>query len=69
MVAARELYARVKVPVTVVYGDQDWSRPAEREDTLARLRGASSISLPETGHFAALEHPDRIAEILHARAT
>jgi pimeloyl-ACP methyl ester carboxylesterase len=64
MIAARALYARVSAPVTLVYGDRDWSRPAEREATLALLRGARSTSLPDTGHFAALEQPARVAEIL-----
>jgi len=64
MIAARALYSRVDAPVTLVYGDHDWSRIAEREANLALLRGARSIVLPETGHFAALEHPDRVAEIL-----
>jgi pimeloyl-ACP methyl ester carboxylesterase len=64
MIAARALYDRVTVPVTLVYGDHDWSRPPEREANLALLRGARSISLPDTGHFAALEQPKRVAEIL-----
>jgi len=64
MVAARAHYSRVDAPVTLVYGDHDWSRTAEREANLALLRGARSIVLPETGHFAALEQPDRVAEIL-----
>jgi pimeloyl-ACP methyl ester carboxylesterase len=64
MIAARALYHRVTVPVTLVYGDHDWSRPPEREANLAVLRGAQSISLRDTGHFAALEQPERVAEIL-----
>jgi pimeloyl-ACP methyl ester carboxylesterase len=64
MMAARALYAGVPVPVTLVYGDHDWSRPREREADLALLRGARSITLPDTGHFAALEEPARVAEIL-----
>jgi pimeloyl-ACP methyl ester carboxylesterase len=64
MIAARTLYARVTAPVTVVYGDHDWSRTSEREANLAWLRDARSISLHGTGHFAALEQPDRVAEIL-----
>jgi pimeloyl-ACP methyl ester carboxylesterase len=64
MIAARALYGRISAPVTLVYGDHDWSHPPEREANLAVLRGAESISLPETGHFAALERPDRVAEIL-----
>jgi pimeloyl-ACP methyl ester carboxylesterase len=47
----------------LIYGDHDWSRIPEREANLS-LRGARSISLPHTGHFAALERPARVAEIL-----
>jgi pimeloyl-ACP methyl ester carboxylesterase len=70
MVAARARYARIAASVTLVYGDHDWSHIAEREANHARLRGARVISLPDTGHFAALEQPARVAEILldHASA-
>jgi pimeloyl-ACP methyl ester carboxylesterase len=64
MIAARALYGRVSAPVTVIYGDHDWSRRPEREANFTQLRVARSISLPDTGHFAALEQPDRVAEIL-----
>src|SRR5216117_53348 len=64
MVAARALYGRVTAPVTLIYGDHDWSRIPEREANLSLLPGARSISLPHTGHFAALEQPARVAEIL-----
>jgi pimeloyl-ACP methyl ester carboxylesterase len=64
MIAARALYGRVTAPVTLIYGDHDWSRPPEREANLSSLPGARSISLPDTGHFAALEQPARVAEIL-----
>jgi pimeloyl-ACP methyl ester carboxylesterase len=64
MIAARAHYDRITAPVTLVYGDQDWSRPAEREENVGSLRHARSISLPRTGHFAALEQPQRVAEIL-----
>jgi len=64
MIAARAIYARVTTPVTLIYGDYDWSRIPDREANLALLRDARSISLPDTGHFAALEQPARVAEIL-----
>ena len=66
MVAARGLYDCVTVPVTLVYGDRDWSRVPEREANLALLPAARSITLDETGHFAALEQPARVTEILLA---
>jgi pimeloyl-ACP methyl ester carboxylesterase len=64
MIAARALYGRVTTPVTLIYGDHDWSRIPDREANLALLRDVRSISLSDTGHFAALEQPARVAEIL-----
>ena len=64
MIAARALYGRVTAPVDLIYGDHDWSRIPEREANLSLLPGARSIALPHTGHFAALEQPARVAEIL-----
>src|SRR6266571_3446217 len=64
MIAARALYGRVSAPVTLIYVDHDWSQIPEREANLALLRDAQSILLPDTGHFAALEEPARVAEIL-----
>jgi len=64
MVAARSLYGRVTAPTTLVYGNQDWSLQHEREANLDNLHGAEAIELPETGHFASLEKPDRVAGIL-----
>jgi pimeloyl-ACP methyl ester carboxylesterase len=66
MIAARALYARVTAAVSLVYGDHDWSRIPEREANLALLPSAQSIPLPDTGHFAALEQPACVAEILLA---
>jgi pimeloyl-ACP methyl ester carboxylesterase len=64
MIAARALYGRITASVTLIYGDYDWSHMPEREANLALLPAARSISLAETGHFAALEQPARVAEIL-----
>src|SRR5262249_26860761 len=64
MIAARALYGRVRVPVTLTYGERDWPQASERHANLALLRDVQSNSLVDTGHFAALEQPDRVAEIL-----
>ena len=64
MIAARALYGRITTPVTLIYGDHDWSRIPDREANLALLRDVRSISLSDTGHFAALDQPARVAEIL-----
>ena len=61
---AHALYKNVKAPVTFIYGDQDWSRPQERARNSAELPKARMTTLPQTGHFAVLERPRRIAEII-----
>ena len=64
LIAARQRYARINVPVTLVYGNDDWSRPSDRQADIDLVPGARDLVLPETGHFAALERPDEVARIL-----
>ncbi len=63
-IAARQLYPRITVPVTFVYGDHDWSTPQERTETVGLVSGSNLITLRETGHFSALERPKDIASIV-----
>jgi pimeloyl-ACP methyl ester carboxylesterase len=69
LIAARERYARIDVPVTLVYGDHDWSRPSDRQANIDSVPGARYIELRDTGHFTALEAPNEVARILHNVAT
>jgi pimeloyl-ACP methyl ester carboxylesterase len=64
LIAARERYARISVPVTLVYGDHDWSRPSDRQANIESVPGARHILLRDTGHFTALEAPHDVARIL-----
>ena len=61
---ARHRYSEVSAPVTLVYSDRDWSRPAERDQVARSLPTVQRITLPRTGHFSALERPDDVARIL-----
>ena len=61
---ARELYASVSTPVTLIYGDKDWSRVPERERTKALLKGARLVTLPSTGHFSSVENPRGVADVI-----
>jgi pimeloyl-ACP methyl ester carboxylesterase len=61
---ARAQYSRITVPVTVVYSEHDWSRPTERHEVLRLLADVDTITLPDAGHFSALERPDDVSRIL-----
>ncbi|MEU9173453.1 alpha/beta hydrolase [Streptomyces sp. NPDC048420] len=65
---ARERYPRVSAPVTLVYSENDWSKPAERDRVANALTDVHRITVPRTGHFSALEHPDEMARILRDAA-
>lgn len=62
-VAARHLYQRIKVPVTLVYGHKDWSNLVDRQSVSDQVPRSRLISLKDTGHFAPLENPEEIASV------
>ena len=62
---ARRRYPDVKVPVTLIYSEQDWSLPAERDDVASLLTDVGDSPSPNRP-FLALERPDDVARILLA---
>jgi pimeloyl-ACP methyl ester carboxylesterase len=61
---AREQYPEISAPVTLIYGDSDWSRPNERERTRALLPNVRMVTLKDTGHFSAVENPSELARVI-----
>jgi pimeloyl-ACP methyl ester carboxylesterase len=61
---ARIAYAAAELPITLVYGDDDWSLPQDRQANRRALRGARLVDLEDCGHFACLDQPSRIAELI-----
>lgn len=61
---ARDQYRGITAPVTLIYGDSDWSRPSEREQTWALIPGARMFTLKDTGHFSAVENPSDLARTI-----
>jgi pimeloyl-ACP methyl ester carboxylesterase len=63
-IAARAAYSAIEMPVTLVYGDHDWSRPEDREANRRALPTARHLSLEGCGHFSSLEQPQQIARMI-----
>ncbi|ORV90240.1 alpha/beta hydrolase [Mycobacterium interjectum] len=63
LIDAKSRYAQVKTPVTLVYSEEDWSRPPERDDVARRL-GVEAVTVPGAGHFSALERPTEMVRII-----
>lgn len=61
---AHELYSSIKAPVTLIYGEKDWSRMPDRERTKSALKNARVFTLKNSGHFSALENPNAVADIV-----
>jgi len=68
LIAARSRYPEVKAPVHLVYGENDWSRPSDREANRKLLPAADFTQVPRADHFIALERPEVVADLLNAVA-
>jgi len=62
--SARDQYRSIQVPVTLAYGDDDWSRPPEREANERLIHGARTVALTGCGHFSCLEKPSEVARLI-----
>lgn len=62
--SATRNYARIKVPVLFLWGDQDWARPDEREQDHRLVPGASMVTVERGGHFLPLDRPDEVIRYL-----
>lgn len=52
------------MPVALVYGEDDWSHPAECAANAQAIPGARVATLAESGHFSCLEKPREVARLI-----
>jgi len=62
---ARALYSGVKAPVTLIYGDHDWSTLQERQRTAKELGNIDIITIENTGHFGFVDNPQKLVDIIN----
>ena len=61
---ARSMYAAVKAPVKLIYGEHDWSTLDERKRTAKELGGLAISTVANTGHFAFVDNPSKLLELV-----
>ena len=61
---ARSMYAAVKAPVKLIYGEHDWSTIDERTRTAKELGGLAISTVANTGHFAFVDNPHKLVELV-----
>lgn len=61
---ATQTYSNIRIPVLLLWGDRDWSRPDEREHDRQIVPGAKMATVENGGHFLPLDRPDAVIEFL-----
>jgi pimeloyl-ACP methyl ester carboxylesterase len=61
---AAEAYPKIRIPVLLLWGARDWSRPDEREYDRQIVPGAKMATVEDGGHFLPLDRPDAVIEHL-----
>ena len=61
---ATKEYGRIEVPMLLVWGDRDWSRPAERARDGSLLPNAQVTMVKHGGHFLPLDRPQEVTEAI-----
>ena len=61
---AKKLYNKIKIPIKLIYGDNDWANENNKNHTKDTLGLASYNIIKDCGHFSFLEKPKEVAKIL-----
>jgi pimeloyl-ACP methyl ester carboxylesterase len=60
--AATRVYGNINVPVCLIWGDKDWSKPNEREKDRSMIPGVQMTTVEHGGHFLPLDQPQELRE-------
>jgi pimeloyl-ACP methyl ester carboxylesterase len=62
--AATAVYKDINVPVCLIWGDKDWSRPGERDHDRSLIPHAQMTTVENGGHFLPLDRPQELQELI-----
>ncbi len=57
-------YQQISSPVTLVYGENDWSTKEERSRTLNKVPNAKFETIANSGHFLSVDNPNALKQIV-----
>jgi len=63
-ISARDRYLAIQIPVTLAYGDHDWSNHDERDANRRAIPAVRATTIPSCGHFSSLDKPARVAAVI-----
>ena len=63
-ISARERYPAIQIPVTLAYGDHDWSNDDDRDANRRSVPANRASTIRDCGHFSALERPAHVAALI-----
>jgi pimeloyl-ACP methyl ester carboxylesterase len=62
--AATKVYGNINIPVYLIWGDKDWSKPSERERDGRLIPGVQMTIVQNGGHFLPLDRPQELQELI-----
>ena len=63
-ISARDRYPAIQVPVTLAYGNHDWSNQEERDANRQVIPAVRASMIDDSGHFSSLEKPACVASLI-----
>jgi pimeloyl-ACP methyl ester carboxylesterase len=61
---ATQNYGHIDIPVLLIWGDQDWASPPEREHDRTLIPNVEMTTVEGGGHFLPLDQPRALSELI-----
>jgi pimeloyl-ACP methyl ester carboxylesterase len=63
-ISARDRYPAIQIPVTLAYGDHDWSNDDERDANRRAIPAVRATTIHDCGHFSSLDKPAHVTTLI-----
>ena len=63
-ISARDRYPAIQIPVTLAYGDHDWSNDDERDANRRAIPAVRATMIHGCGHFSSLDKPAQVTALI-----